>query len=272
MATSRTRIGDIDIEWEAYGEGGSPFVLAHGFTGARSDFEDHFAAFAETRRVVAADHRGHGGSTNTGDGATYTLDVLTEDLIGFLEAEVGEPADLLGHSMGGMIALRLVLRRPDLVRSLLLMDTAAEPPAPANNVPDVRGLVEQHGVRRVVEAAARSPERELLVREKGADWVESDAERRLSALDPEAFIELLPRVFRCEDLLARLPAIQVPVTVLVGSRDTPFVPPSKRIAAGIRGARLEIIEGAFHSPQHSHPDEWRAIVRAHLARVDAASA
>lgn len=271
MATGRTRVGDIDIEWEEHGEGSPPFVLVHGFTGARSDFEEHFAALAESRRVVAADHRGHGGSTNTGDGATYTLDVLTDDLIGFLEAEVRGPADLLGHSMGGMIVLRLALRRPELVRSLILMDTAGEPPVTASAVPDVRTMVEQHGVRRVVEMAARSPERALLIRDKGAAWVESDAQRRLSTLDPEAFVELLPRVFRCDDLLDRLPKIQAPTTVLVGSEDAPFLPPSKRIAAGIRGSRLEIIEGAFHSPQHTHPREWLEVVCAHLARADAAS-
>jgi len=271
MASSRTRVGDVEIEWEAHGRGARTLVLVHGFTGARSDFQAHFEALARDRRVVAADHRGHGGSTNTEDGASYTLDTLTDDLIGFLEAEVDPPADVLGHSMGGMIALRLVLRRPDLVRSLILMDTAAEAPGGLEPPPNFDALVREHGVARVIELGARTPERALLAKRKGADWVQSDAHRRLSALDDEAFIALLPRVFRGESLLERLAEIRCPTTVLVGALDALFVPTSERIAEAIPGARLQKIEGAYHSPQHTHPDEWRSCLRAHLDAVDASS-
>lgn len=271
MAANRTGVRDVEIEWEAHGEGRRTLLLVHGFTGARTDFESHFAELARDRRVVAADHRGHGGSTNTGDPATYTLEVLADDLIGFLEAEVDGPVDMLGHSMGGMITLRLALRRPDLVRSLILMDTAAEPPG--GPVPDnLRDLVEEHGLRRVIEFAAQTPERELFAQTKGAQWVESDAERRLTAMDPEAFLALLPQVFQCENLVPRLGEIRCPTTVLVGSRDTPFVQPSRTMADAIEGAQLAVVDGAYHSPQHTHPDEWRARVRAHLDRADASAA
>lgn len=268
MAANRTRVRDVDIEWEVHGEGPRTLLMVHGFTGARSDFEGHFAELARDRRIVAADHRGHGGSTNTGDPATYTLEVLADDLIGFLEAEADGAVDMLGHSMGGMIALRLALRRPDLVRSLILMDTAAEPPG--GPVPEnLRGLVEEHGLRRVIELAARTPERELFAQIKGDAWVDRDAERRLSAMDPEAFLALLPCVFQCESLLPRLGEIRCPTTVLVGSHDASFVLPSKRMADAIEGAQLDVIEGAYHSPQHTHPDAWRASVRTHLGRADA---
>lgn len=268
MAAKRSRVGDVELEWESHGEGGTPFVLVHGFTGARTDFGSHVQALAETRRVLAADHRGHGGSTNTGDPETYTLDTLTADLAAFLEEEARAPVDLLGHSMGGMIAVRLALAKPSLIRSLILMDTAAEPPGGRGQTTDFREMVETHGVRKVIEFAARSPERGMLAEAKGAEWVEADTEYRLSALDPEAFIALLPQVFRGEDLRPRLPEIRCPTTVLVGSLDAPFVPTSENLASGIPGARLEKIEGAYHSPQHTHPAEWRACVCAHLDRVD----
>ena len=60
-------------------------------------------------------------------GATerYSIDRLTADLIALLEPEVRAPVDLLGHSMGGAMSLRVTLARPDLVRSLILMDASA---------------------------------------------------------------------------------------------------------------------------------------------------
>lgn len=264
----RTRVGEIDIEWEQHGDGPPTLLLVHGFTGARSDFESHFEALARDRRVVAADHRGHGGSTNTGDEATYTLEALTADLVGFLDELGGGPVDLLGHSMGGMVSLRLVLARPELVRSLVLMDTAAEGPAGVGVPPNLADLVRRRGLRKVIEFAGQTPERELLVRCKGEDWLRSDTERRLSALDEAAFVALLPRVFAGDSLLGRLATIATPTTVIVGALDRPFLPTSERLAAGIPGAHLEVIKGAYHSPQHTHPEQWLACVRGHLARAD----
>jgi len=57
-------------------------------------------------------------------------------------------------------------------------------------------------------------------------------------------------------------------TVLVGSLDRAFLPTSERLVEGIRGARLEVIDGAYHSPQHTHPEQWLGRVRAHLAWAD----
>lgn len=273
MSESRTQVGSIEIAWDEHGGGDPPFVLVHGFTGARTDFAAHLEPLARERRVIAADHRGHGDSTNTAEEATYTLETLTEDLAGFLDQEVGTPSDLLGHSMGGMVALRLALARPDLVRSLILMDTAAESLDVPLRPDALAPLVREHGVRKIVEVgAAGTPERELLIECKGADWVAADAEHRLSRLDPAAFLGLLEEVFSGPNLLADVRRIRVPTTVLVGSLDGPFVGPAERLAEAIEGARLEVIEGAYHSPQHSHPEPWRERVQAHLDRVGAGAA
>ena len=265
MTESSIRVGAIDMAWEEHGQGEPPFVLVHGFTGGRVDFADHLATLASDRRVLAPDHRGHGGSTNTEDEQSYDLDILAADLAGFLDATVGAPADVLGHSMGGMVALRLALARPDLVRSLVLMDTAAEsldiPMPPSQMV----ALAREHGVRRLLEVgAANSPERQLLREKKGKDWIARDSEARLPNLDAAAFFALAPMVFDGENLLGRVGEIHVPTTVLVGSLDGPFVGPSERLAETIPGARLRVIEGAYHSPQHSHPEEWQQHVREHL--------
>jgi len=266
----RTRIGDVELEWDEHGGGGATLALVHGYTGTRHDFEAHAAALADGRRVVAVDHRGHGGSTNTGDAASYTLERLADDLAAWLEiAGGGQPVDLLGHSMGGMLALRVVLARPALVRSLILMDTAAESPGAFTLPPEVAPLIRAHGLERMAALTPPRAEEKLLQTLKGEEWLRENRRRRLSVMDPEAFLALFPLVFAGPGLLERLGEIAVPTTVIVGEHDEPFRAPSARLAAGIPGARLAVVEGAYHSPQHTHPEVWRALVLEHLARVSA---
>ena len=124
----RLRVNGVDLAWSerGAGPGGTPtLVLVHGFTGASHDFALQVDALAARRRVVTVDQRGHGHSTGTGVIEDYTIDQLTADLIALLEVVGGGAVDLLGHSMGGRVVMGLALQRPDLVHSLILMDTSA---------------------------------------------------------------------------------------------------------------------------------------------------
>src|SRR4051812_46464823 len=122
--TRSFEVDGVTLAWDAWGDG-PPLVLCHGFSGSSHDFALQVDALAGARRVVTLDHRGHGRSTKVGRTDAYSVGRLAADLVALLDAEVGEPVDLLGHSMGGRIALDVVLARPDLVRSLILMDTSA---------------------------------------------------------------------------------------------------------------------------------------------------
>ena len=121
-----TMVDGVELAWDRWGEdSGTPLVLGHGFSGSAQDFALEIPVLAAARPVVSFDRRGHGTSTKTADAATYTIDQLAADEIAFLEANADGPVDLLGHSMGGRVVLEVVLARPDLVRSLVLMDTSA---------------------------------------------------------------------------------------------------------------------------------------------------
>ncbi len=109
MMTERVQVNGVELAYEVHGslDGGAvPLLLAHGYTGSRLDWLDVIDRLAASRPVVAYDHRGHGESSNTGDAATYTFAQLTADLAGFVDALGLASFDLLGHSMGGMVALR----------------------------------------------------------------------------------------------------------------------------------------------------------------------
>ena len=100
--------------------GRTPLLFLHGLSSARSTWARFVPAFATECRVLTLDHRGHGESAHAP--GTYTLDHYGPDAVALCERVVGEPAVLIGHSLGGVIAHTVAWSRPDLVRGVLLED------------------------------------------------------------------------------------------------------------------------------------------------------
>ena len=274
MRVERVRVGPIEIEYEDHGEGDRPFLLVHGFTGSRDDFREVLPPLARRGRTLALDLRGHGGTTNPGDPAAYGLGILKDDVVGFLDALGIERCDLLGHSMGGMVALRLVLEHPERVASLVLMDTSPGPVHPkargwfetAGRIAREQGMKVLFGLSRQV--AGRDPNRppaaEKPIRRMGEEpWWER-IRAKLEAMDPVAFSELGVMLAGHEGVEPRLGEIACPTTIVVGDQDAPFRKPSEVMEAGIPGAKLFVIEDAAHSPQFESPEEWLRIIEGHL--------
>ena len=102
------------------GSDGPPVMLLHGFGSDRTSWRLNQMALAETAQTAAPDLPGHGASTlPVGDGSIATLSRAVEPFL----VRIG-PAHLVGHSLGGAIAVDLAARRPDLVLSLFLVAPA----------------------------------------------------------------------------------------------------------------------------------------------------
>ena len=273
----RVWVNGIEIAYEDHGVGEPPLLLVHGFTGFRHDFASQREGLVPHGRVLVPDLRGHGESGRTGDPTSYSLEHLTADLLGFLDALRIERCHLLGHSMGGMVALRATLRAPERIASLVLMDTA---PGPLTFVDRAQlALAVRVGreagmetLAQVLRARAdqdtgRSPPDRRIEAEWGAERFWAWRSARVAAMDPAAYEALGLALLEQEDLTARLGEIDCPTEVLVGELDHEFRAPSEVLARHIRGARLHVLPDAGHQPQHEAPDAWRAAVLAHLARV-----
>ena len=273
----RVRVNGIEIAYDERGRGARPLLLVHGFTGFRHDFASQLDALAEGRRVLAPDLRGHGESGRSDDPADYTLARLSEDLLGFLDTLAIERCDLLGHSMGGMLALRAALARPERVASLLLMDTAPGPldwvdPAQLALATRVAREAGMAALATILRARAKDdPARGEPDRRVEAEWGEERfwawRVARVAATDPAAYAALGRALVEQEDLSPRLASIAAPTTVLVGELDHEFRRPAEALAHAIPGARHVVLPGAGHQPQHEAPDAWREAVLAHLLRV-----
>lgn len=256
-----------DLAWRDLGGSGEPFLLVHGYTGSSDDFVHVVEPLTELRRVLVLDLYGHGRSPRR---SQYSVRELTHAVIGFIDDVVGEPADLLGHSMGGWVCLPIAIQRPDLVRSLVMMDTFGDAPDRDHNSDEFAALIaapDTEAIAALAEyEAPPSPETELIESVWGAEWVAAH-DALNGQVDPLAVVHLGRELFGpLEPQLDAAAGIDRPTTVVVGELDQPFRGPSYRLAAAIPGAELVVIDGAYHSPQLTHPDDWRAAIATHLAR------
>ncbi len=268
----------MEMELEDAGHGERPLVLVHGFTGSRDDFREHVPDFARVGRTLALDQRGHGGSTNSGKAEDYTLDGLVADLHAAFDALELERVDLLGHSLGGMVALRYVLAHPERVASLVLMDTS--PRAVRMRFSEqaragIAALAREQGMGALATAmrqmAARNtetpPSAKRLEQTMGPDVFWERIRRKLEAMDPVAWDALSRALGEQVAVADRLHEIRCPTLVLVGAEDVAFLKPSDELERGIAGATRVTIPDAAHSPQLENAPAWSAALHAHLARV-----
>ena len=118
--TAETRA--VGMRYFVGGAAGLPVVLVHGWTGAAANWVELAPLLAQRHRVLVPDLPGHGGSSPLP--AAPNLDAYADRVSMVAEREGMLPAVVVGHSLGGLVALRLAVRRPNEVRALVLAASA----------------------------------------------------------------------------------------------------------------------------------------------------
>jgi 3-oxoadipate enol-lactonase len=269
---------DDGVALEVTDTGNGPgLLLVHGFGGAKEDFADHVDALAARHRVVTFDHRGHGKSDDPPGADAYSLDRLAADVLGVAGALGIDTFRLLGHSMGGMVARRVVLAAPERVAGLVLMDTSPGPiPSVDPELADLAaGIMLDQGkdvLKPMLDEAGtlESPAHLRLLAER-PELVEYEL-RNWQALSPVMWATMLREIVHQPDQLALLAGVRCPTLVIVGEQDTPFVSASHDMAATIPGAELVVVRDAGHSPQLENATEWFDALDGFLLGVERATA
>ncbi len=119
VQTVFARVGDMSIAYEACGAGDPALLLIHGIFQDRSYFARQQTHFSGRRQVVTLDLRGHGES---GAPPEVTVDDFAADVIAVADDAGLESVILCGHSMGGVVALKVASKRPELVRGIAMLD------------------------------------------------------------------------------------------------------------------------------------------------------
>jgi pimeloyl-ACP methyl ester carboxylesterase len=219
--------------------------------------------------VLAFDNRGTGLSAKPP--GPYSIELMADDAASVLEARGIEQADVYGYSMGGYIALTLALRRPELVRSLVLACTGVggpeHEPTPSDTI-DIwmrsASLPRQEAVR----AAYRTAFTPGWPDDHPADYEQWVAARLDPPTPAECWRAQKEALDRYQEVGVAVEQIDVPALVVHGELDR-IVPVANGRLLAARMPRAELVElpGQGHAPMLEQPAEFAAIVCDFLDRV-----
>jgi pimeloyl-ACP methyl ester carboxylesterase len=274
-------VGSLRLAIAESGAGQRPLLLVHGFTGAKEDFTPWLDDLGEAGwHAVAPDLRGHGGSSQPADEADYSFEVMAGDMLGLADALGWQRYVLLGHSMGGMIAQVMACAAPGRLDALILMDTSHGPlrnldPSlvqMAVSIVRTRGMDAFARILAERQGPLTTPANQRLLAERPGYAEFGD--RKLRSASPAMYAAMAPAFTTTADRLddlRRLPA-SLPVLVIVGEQDQPFLGPSQRLAAGVGDGALQVIPDAGHLPQFENTQAWWQALAGFLAKLPAGPA
>jgi pimeloyl-ACP methyl ester carboxylesterase len=242
-------------------------VFVHGYTGNSRNWALTVPALRASFRTISLDLRGHGLSAKPVRREDYSFDIMASDVLALLDQLGIRECYLVGHSMGGMVAQKIALSRPDLVRALILVDTSASPQDSSRTHmrAGLLRIAEEQGMEAAFEAQLRM--------DPAADEIRANPEavrgwrEQFLMTSREAYLYCAEAMAERESLLDDLRRVAVPTLVVCGERDAPFLEPSRLMHEAISGSELAIVPRAGHSPQFETPGEFNRLLTEFLARV-----
>ena len=257
----KTRANGIDIHYMIDGNG--PWLtMSHSLACDSRMWDEQVAVLSKRFKVLRFDTRGH-GQTQATTGA-YTLDLLADDAAGLL-AELGvKETHWIGISMGAMIGQTLALKKPGLLKSLVLADTTSR------NPPEVWGMwkdridvAESKGMEPLVDPT--------LARWFTAPYLKARADRVKPIADMIRATPVAGYVGCCHalpkiNLTDRLKEIKAPVLALTGAEDASAAS-TKTIHESIPGSEFVSIPSASHIANVEQPEAFNAALTKFYDRI-----
>jgi len=258
-------INGAEIYYEDVGQG-LPLLFLHALTFDTRMWADQVAALSRKYRCINMDFRGHGRSSMPE--SEYSLEQFAEDVYGLMKELGIEQAHVAGSSLGGMVAMRLALAHPEVVRSLVLLGSSAQ-----------------------AEQAERAPQYEAMARIAREQGQEAIMQGVIPIFFSQAFIEGQPQkleafkeefrnvnsegvyratlaVTRRRDICEEIKSIRAPTLIIVGEQDLAEpVSEAETIQRQIAGSRLEKIAGAGHITCLEEPEKVTALIEEFLSQV-----
>lgn len=250
------------------GDGGPPVFLVQGTGVAGEGWRPQIDALAGDHRVAWFDGRGLGEST--WNGARFDAQTLVDDALAALASLDWPPATVVGHSLGGVLALQLALDAPERVAGLGLWSTFLTGAAvvgmnPAKLWTSIRMNLGFAASRRRAALELVFPEAHLAGQDPDAlfDRMSAMFGRPLHTATPIVWAQL--RAIRALDPRPRLAELTVPARVFTGAEDIVAPVAGNRALAEALGAPLTVIDGTGHALPVQRPDLAEAELRALVA-------
>lgn len=240
-------------------------MFAHGLLWGTHLYDKQVEYFKQDYRCIAFDFRGQGKSQITKTG--YDMDTLAEDAIALLQALGIDKCHFVGLSMGGYVAQRVALKRPDLLNSLILLDTGAEAEDPENKVGYERliKVINIIGVTAVSKKIMSIMFGQTFLEDKTRKKEFKKWVRYLKKNNKKGAVKATRGVISRDEVLSQLDKIKLPTLIVVGEEDVPTpYPEAQKMHFAIAGSKLAVIKGSGHSTPIEQPEQLNQVIETFL--------
>ncbi|MDD5337955.1 MAG: alpha/beta fold hydrolase [Dehalococcoidales bacterium] len=234
-------VNGIKINYKVEGHG-YPLVMIMGFSSPRSGWASQIPIFKKHYQVITFDNRGVGKSDKPE--GPYTTQMMADDAVALMNHLGIEKANVMGASMGGMIAQELAINHPEKVNKLVLACTYCCKQKPSGDTPEQAALLKlppKKLAAAMARLACNNPTLKFIVGMM--------ATLQTYFISAAAKAGIIGQTAACtnHNTLDRLPKIKTPTLVIVGTEDHLITPASSDvIAKNIPGAKLVKVEGGSH--------------------------
>ena len=244
----KIQLADISLYYEEAGQG-PPVLLLHGLGSSARDWELVAPQLAAGHRVIRPDVRGHGRSDKPP--GPYSVPLFAKDVAALCDRLGLTQLHVMGLSMGGMIAFQLALDRPELVRSLTIVNSGPD------MVPRTASRFVAFKMRLLLLRLFGPPFLAKIVARKLFPKPEQDALRQqvqaaLGSNDPQVYLDAT-RALIGWTVLPRLGEISCPVLILASDNDYTPLSEKQAYAALLKNARLEEVRDSGHASPMDQP-------------------
>ncbi len=260
-------VNDVELFYTEQGSGDQIIVFAHGLLMDSSMWDFVAPRFAGEYRVICFDFRGQGQSGKPGRG--YSIDNLVEDTAALIRHLGSTPVHYVGLSMGGMVGMPLAARHPDLIRSLVLLDTSAqaEPPRFQHKYAAMSLIVKLFGIRPMVSRTLPLMFGKSTLQDPALGALVKHWKQKLLLLKKD-ILGPIAGVTQRRDMTADLAKICCPTLIVVGEEDR-TTPPScaKDIQTHIADSQLQTILKCGHSSALEKPEQVVVLMKEFYAQL-----
>jgi len=231
-------------------------LLLHGFTNTGASWDPVVAALGERYRLLAPDIRGHGSASET---RPVTLEAVIDDV----DALAPDRFTLVGYSQGGRIALHAALALPERIERLVLIGASpgiADPAERAARRAADEVLAGEISDGSIEEFATRWAATPVLAGQPDAVAAAAHADRLRNTTAGLAAALRGLGTGALPSLWGRLDELEIPVTLVVGSRDEKFRAVGEGMARELRSAGPVVVAGAGHAVHLEAPEQVAAVI------------
>ncbi|WP_371169177.1 alpha/beta fold hydrolase [Aliiroseovarius sp. 2305UL8-7] len=248
-------VNDVMLHYTDQGQGAETILFSHGLLFSGEMFAAQVSALSDDYRCITFDHRGQGQSDVAKDG--YDMDTLTDDAAALIEALGIGPCHFVGLSMGGFVGMRLGLRKRELLKTLTLIETSADPEPKENHFRYklLNVVARWFGLKAVVGKVMPIMFGQTFLKDDKRRAERQHWRSRIAASNRFGITRAVNGVIHRDGIYDQLPQMSVPTLILSGDEDVATTPEkSRRMHNAIKGSKLVSVPKAGHSATIEAPE------------------